>query len=306
MANIDKNKGMTLLWQGMESACTDPSTFELREFIDVVYSNSGLGTLTDRVTADKFSWEMPMDNFECGHAYIISTTEKNSFNIPGAVEASTGANSNLLTTFYPTEFTIKNKGTFHIISGSATNPSGWLPNAESNPHPMYKTVSGNLYVWFDGSSYAMSNGLGSSSGKITNASCLPNSSYGDGRDPETQTISISGFTGSSSSANGIYDVVGYFNTKPMFRNGSDCSYFYYFDGSKWVLSNNPVFVEGDTCYVSGTSDMFGTLSSNGNCFSGQSGTARDGLIDPRSLATESEQSLLATEDRVAILITEEN
>lgn len=293
MANIDKNKRQVTIFQSSGADCIEPKTTDLKQFIDIVYSASGQGTLTDRVTSQLEDF-LPISNLECGNSYLLNLTGVSTFNIPGATLAIEGANSNLMTTLFPTEFTITGKPTFHLTDNTV------------NKKPAYRTADGSMHVWFNNSTYVMSPNKASMAGAITNASCLPNSSYGDGRDPVSQSIQISGFTGSSASANGIFEEVGYFNDKPMFRNGSDCSYFYFFDGSRWVISNMAGSTSSDACFIRGTSDMFGALSSNGRCFTNQTGTSRDGKVDPRSLATESEQQLLATENKQSILITEEN
>jgi len=293
MANIDKNKRQVTIFQSSGSECVEPKTTDLKQFVNIVYTASGKGTLVDRVTSETASF-LPISNLECGNSYLLNLTGVSSFNIPGATLAIEGANTNLMTTLFPTVFTISGKGTFHLTD----NPV--------NKKPAYKTVDGTMYVWFNNTTYVMSPNLQSMAGAITNASCLPNASYGDGRDSTSQSIQISGFTGSAADANGVYEEVGYLNDKPMFRNGSDCSYFYFFDGSRWVISNMAGSTSTEACFIRGTSDMFGTLSSNGRCFENQTGTSRDGKVDPRSLATESKQHLLTTESKESILITEEN
>lgn len=293
MANIDKNKRQVTIFQSAGSECVEPKTTDLKQFVNIVYTASGKGTLVDRVTSETASF-LPISNLECGNSYLLNLTGVSSFNIPGATLAIEGANTNLMTTLFPTVFTISGKGTFHLTD----NPV--------NKKPAYKTADGTMYVWFNNTTYVMSPNLQSMAGAITNASCLPNASYGEGRDSTSQSIQISGFTGSAADANGVYEEVGYLNDKPMFRNGSDCSYFYFFDGSRWVISNMAGSTSSEACFIRGTSDMFGTLSSNGRCFENQTGTSRDGKVDPRSLATESKQHLLTTESKESILITEEN
>ena len=43
-----------------------------------------------------------------------------------------------------------------------------------------------------------------------------------------------------------------------------------------------------------------------SAFDGQKANVRDGAMDPRSLAVEDEKSLLSTEDKLNVMITEEN
>ena len=121
------------------------------------------------------------------------------------------------------------------------------------------------------------------------------------------SIEISGFTGGSSNANGMYFGVGYLNGKVLYRHGLSGDFYYFYNGSTWALTDTPVTISGGACYVNGGADVNGKLDnssgSNGNCFDGQ--TASVMMINGPRFA-EDEESLMSTEDKVNVLITEEN
>lgn len=302
MANIDKDTNVFIGFHGTNTGCSELNATDLAANITTIYGIKKGDQFDDRTPDVADNMFTNFDKILCGSGCFMYTKNASTFNIPNFTDATEGKNSKKLSTLYPYDFTIANVGTFHLMSGHKVASLSWI-----NDHPTYRTLDGNLYCWFDGSSYAISPGdVGNSSGKFTNASCLPNSSYGDGRDSATESVEMSGFTGSSADANGVYEEVGYLNGKSLYRNGSDCSYLYFWDGSKWVLTDTPVTTSGTACFISGTSEKFGTLSSNGRCFSGQTGKTTNAAVDPRSLATESQESVLATEDKKKVLITEAN
>ena len=301
MANIDKDTNVFIGFQGTSDGCAEINSTDLAGNVTVIYGILKGDQFDDRSPSVADNIFTNFNKILCGSGCFMYTNNSSNFNVPNFVDASDGKNTRKLSTLYPHDFTILNVGIFHLTSGHAVSSLSWI-----NDRPIYRTLDGGLYCWYDGSSYCISNEVGSSTGKFINGSCLPNSSYGDGRDSATESVEISGFTGGSASANGIYEEVGYINGKPLYRNGSDCSYMYYWDGSKWVLTNSPVTTLDGACFISGTSEKFGTLASNGNCFEGQTGRTSNAAVDPRSLATESEEAVLATEDKKKVLITEAN
>ena len=310
MANIDKINGISG-FQGTDSSCGSVSLYGLRNFIDKVFVSSPNGTsYTVQTTSGANSPFAAVKNFDCGIGYIFfragAESTWSTFNIPNFEVGNLASTNKRCTTLFPESFTITGKGTFHLTSGA--DPSKVSP-AWYSKMPVYKTANGSLSAWFDGSVYQISASVGNKSGAINNGSYLPNAHYGDAKSSSSM-IEISGFTGSSAAANGQYAEVGYLNKQPLFRLAKDGKFYYFFNGSTWVLTDTPITVNGGACYINGGSSKTGTLDnssgSNGNCFDGQKANVRDGAMDPRSLAIEDEKSLLSTEDKLNVMITEEN
>jgi hypothetical protein len=298
MANIGNTKSISG-WQGSPESCGAVGIYDLRNHIDKIFVASatmGSGYLT--VNADEAGGSFALvKNFECGSAYIFfrNASSSSTFNIPSFVQGNVANNLGRVTTFYPTEFSIEGKGAFQITTS-------WNKNS-----PVYK--GGSHSIWFNGSSYVLSSAVNNNSNALQNGSVLPNASYGDHK-TSSSTIEISDFTGSSSGANGLYAEVGYYNDQKLYRQALTGNYFYFFNGSAWVLTNTPINTSGSACYINGTSELTGRLDnsggSNGRCFDGQTGRVMDGGMDPRSIATEDELALMSTEDKLKVLITEED
>ena len=306
IGNLKQNSG----WHGSDLSCGNVGIYDLRTHIDIVFTmqTSGIGQAVQTAATANSPFAM-IKNFECGNAYIFFRNESSTatFNIPHFVQGNVANNSGLVTTIYPTEFVVEGKGTFHLTAGireTGSNAAAWHENA-----PAYKTIDGSHKIWFDGSEYVLSSKVGDKSGALVNGSVLPNMSFGESKSASS-TVEMSNFTGNSVSANGVYVEVGYLNDQKLYRHAETGNYYYFFNGSIWVLSDTPFNTSGSACYINGTSSVTGTLNnsggSNGRCFDGQSGFVRDGGMDPRSLATEDELSLMSTEDKLKVLITEEN
>ena len=309
MANIGKIKGVSG-WQGSDQSCDKVSLYDLRNYIDLVFVQDAGGTkYTIQNTASANSPFASVKNFECGSGSIFFRKGEDSswstFNIPHYEQGNLADNGNkLVTTMFPVEFTIEGKGTFHLTSGDANQSKAWYSNM-----PVYKTANGSLSVWYNGSSYVVSGTTGNASGGLLNNSFLPNAPYGTSK-TSSPSVEITGFTGNSANANGLYVGVGYLNDKVLYRHAKTGDFYYFFNGQTWVLTDTPITVNGGACYVNGGADVNGKLDnasgSNGNCFDGQTANVSDGSMDPRSLATEDENSLMSTEDRLKVLITEDN
>lgn len=311
MANIKSGVLGNVGWQGTDEACGPVSVYNLRQYINTVFTVDPSGTRTVDQNATQASGDFAaISQFECGNSYIFyrqEGTKNTTFNLPDYVLGNPPASSGAVTTRYPTEFSIEGKGTFHITSGYKDPGVSGL--AWFNTHPVYKTKTNENKIWYDGNSYVLSTKVGDRTGGLDNESVLPNISFGD-HATSSHTIEISGFTGTSAAANGLYAEVGYLHGQPMYRHGK-YGYYYFFDGTHWILSNRAYNASGSSCYIKGSTDKFGPLNNasggNGRCFDGQTGNARDGEVDPRSLATESDvdMKLLATEAVDAkVLITE--
>tara|TARA_B100000282_G_scaffold93060_1_gene65474 strand:+ start:199 stop:1098 length:900 start_codon:yes stop_codon:yes gene_type:complete len=299
MANIGNIPTVTG-WQGDLSTCSDASLFNFRNFISSVFVASPAGnSLVSQVPASANGAFATIKNFECGAGFLFfrSRGSTATFEIPHLELGNLTNNSKLVTTFYPTHFSIEEFGEFHITT--KFNKSA----------PTYELVNGLKTIWFDGSSYVLSDGLGSNNNALKNNSVLPNAPYGQ-LVTSSSTIVISDFTGNSASMNGLYVEVGYANNKKLYRQASTGVHFYFFDGSSWNLTDTPVNTSGSACYIKGTADLTGKLDnsngSNGRCTDGQVARVMDGGVDPRSLATEDELKLLSTEDKLKVLVTEED
>lgn len=300
MANIGNVKSVSG-WQGTPESCDGVGIYDLRNHINKLFvatpsMGSGLTVQTASSANGAFA---TVKKFECGASYIFfrNPSSSSTFNIPSFVQGNVQNNPGRVTTFYPTEFSIEGKGTFHITTS-------W-----NKTSPVYKVVDGSHMIWFNGSSYVLSSGVNNNSNALQNGSVLPNASYGDHK-TSSSTIEIDDFTGSSVGANGLYAEVGYYNGQKLYRHALTGNYYYFFNGSAWVLTDTPINTSGSACYINGTSELTGRLNnsggSNGRCFDGQSGRVMDGGMDPRSLATEDELSLMSTEDKLKVLITEED
>lgn len=310
MANIKSGVNGVTGFQGTDEACGQTSIYNLRQHIDTIFAQSNSGSaITDGTAASASGTWATMKNFECGHAYIFyrNAGSNATFNISNFVQGNPESRTGAVTTRYPMEFSIEGKGTFHITAGYKDPGVSGL--AWFNEHPVYKTTTNSNKIWYDGNSYVLSTKVGDKSGSLDNESILPNISYSDAHVTSSHTIEISGFTSSSAAANGLYAEVGYLNSKPVYRHGK-YNYYYFFNGTHWMLSNTAFHTGGSACYIKGTADVFGPLnnanSTSGRCFDNQIGNARDGEVDPRSLATEAvNEKLLATEAAEAkVLITE--
>ena len=311
MANINKIKGISG-WHGTDASCEKVNLYDLRNYIEMMFMQSTSGTsYVVQPSASANSPFASIKSFECGTASIFfrggDESSWNTFNIPHFNQGNLDNNgNNLVTTLFPEHFNVTGKGEFHLTTGAdpAKVSKAWYSNK-----PVYKTADGSLSAWYNGSTYVISANVGSMSGAVENGSFIPNAHYGDSKSTSA-SIEIGGFTGGSANANGLYFGVGYLNDKVLYRHGSTGAFFYFFNGQTWVLTDTPVTVSGGACYVNGGSDINGKLDnssgSNGNCFDGQTANVSDGSMDPRSLATEDEESLMSTEDKVNVLITEEN
>tara|TARA_B100000676_G_C17988331_1_gene793336 strand:+ start:538 stop:1440 length:903 start_codon:yes stop_codon:yes gene_type:complete len=300
MANIGNISSISG-WQGTPETCGNVGIYDLRNHINKVFvadPSMSSGYLVQIASAANGAFAT-VKNFECGSSYIFfrNPSSSSTFNIPGFAQGNVENNQGRVTTFYPTEFVIQGKGTFHITT---------MWNQES---PVYKTANGSHMIWFNGSTYVLSSGVNNNSNALQNGSVLPNISYGDNQ-TSSATIVVDDFTGSSVGANGLYVEVGYYNDQKLYRHALTGNYYYFFNGSVWVLTDTPINTSGSACYINGTSELTGRLNnsngSNGRCFDGQSGRVMDGGMDPRSLATEDELSLMSTEDKLKVLITEED
>lgn len=312
MANINKINGISGL-QGTDVSCESVSLYGLRNYIDKVFVASTSGSAYNVQTASSANSPFAtVKNFDCGNAYIFFRSGSESswsvFNIPHFEQGNLENNGNkLVTTLYPDHFTITGKGEFHLTSG--VNDPGSGSKAWYQTMPVYKTVDSSLKCWFDGSSFVISSRVGNKSGSVLNNSVLPNAPYGDA-ETSSAKVEIAGFTGGSANANGLYVEVGYLNGKILYRHAGNGDFYYFFNGQTWVLTDTPVTVNGGACYVNGGVEVNGKLDnssgSNGNCFDGQTANVNDGSMDPRSLATEDAESLMSTEDKLKVLISEAN
>jgi hypothetical protein len=301
MANINNIPGIAG-WQGEVSSCDEVSVHNLRNHIFKVFSVATSGsTFTTQEASSANGLFALIKNFECGNAYIFfrNSSSTATFNIPHFVQGNVENNPNRVTTLYPVEFSIDGHGEFHITSS-------WKEES-----PVYRTLNKSKYIWFDGSSYVLSSGVSNTANSLKNNSVLPNTPYGEAN-TSSATIMISNFTGNSSGANGLYVEVGYYKNQKLFRHALTGNYYYFFNGSNWVLTDTAINIAGSSCYINGSSELTGSLNnvngSNGRCFDGQVGTVRSGEVDARSLGTESDadQKLLATESETdqKVLISE--
>ena len=312
MANINKINGISG-FQGTDVSCENVSLYGLRNYIDKVFATSTSGSsYSVQPASSSNSPFATIKNFECGNGYIFFRSGAESswsvFNIPHFEQGNLENNSNkLVTTLFPEHFTIEGKGEFHLTSG--VNDPGSGSKAWYQTMPVYKTLDSSLKCWFNGSSYVISSRVGNTSSSVLNNSFIPNAPYGDAK-TSSATVEISGFTGGSANANGLYAEVGYVNGKILYRHAKTGDFYYFFSGQTWVLTDTPITVNGGACYVNGGSDVNGKLDnsggSNGNCCDGQTANVSDGSMDPRSLATEDEDSLMSTEDKLKVLITEDD
>lgn len=308
MANITNIPGISG-WQGLNSSCEQAGVYDYRNYIEKVFVAMTSGSVYDVVNAATANSPFAVfKNFECGNSYIFfrNPSSSDDFNIGGFIMSNVSGNSlNRMTTLYPESFVIEGKGTFHITTG--VNEPGVSGNAWYNNKPVYMTENRSSKIWYDGSQYVMSSVVGNKSGSIGNESKLPNLEFGDHKS-SSSTVVVSGFTGSSAGANDIYVHVGYLKSEKVYRSATTGNYFYFFNGSSWILSDEPFNITGN--YVMRGSTLTGkvdnTNGSNGRGFDGQSGLVRDGGTDPRSLATEDSLNIMSTEDKVSGLITEEN
>ena len=309
MANIPKLEYANGL-QGTDATCGEASVYDLRNYIQTVFTMAPSARKyenQDASGADNMFATVP--NLKCGAGYLLSlnkTSNWTSFNVPHFVLANTANRVYRMTTLFPESFEIQGYGKFHLTSGEY-NASGlaWYEN-----YPVYKTENGSLVCWYDGSQYRISGVIGSTSSSVGNGSKIPNAPYTTSNEPTTSSLSIeiTNFTGSCAEANGFYYEVGYLKSNKVYRHAKTGKYFYYFDGSRWVFTDTPFNLSG--LYVMGTSSLTGALDntngSNGSGCAGMRGLVSDGSVDPRSLATESEEHILSTEDEKSVMITESN
>lgn len=311
MANISKI-GALSGFQGTDSGCEKVSLYDLRNYIDTVTvaATSGSGYVSGTTAAANSPFAL-LKNFECGTAcYFYRKGEPNSwsvFNVAHLELGNLASNAKRMTTLYPEQFTITGKGTFHLTTG--VKESGSSAPAWYSTHPVYMTTNRSLKCWFDGSTYVISSVVGNKSGSVVNNSVLPNAPYGS-HETSSSTIQVTGFTGGSSNANGLYAEVGYINKNKLYRHAGNGNFYYFNDGSRWALTDTPITTSGTACHINGGTSVSGKLDnsngSNGRCFDGQVGSVSDGSVDSRSLGTEDELSIMATEDKESALITEEN
>lgn len=296
-------------WQGLNSSCNQVGVYDLKNYVDKVFvaitAGSSFIVQNASVANSPFA---AMKTFDCGNSYIFFRNKASSaaFNIDGFIMSNVSGNSlSRMTTLYPDSFVIEGKGTFHLTTG--VNEPGVSGDAWYKGMPVYMTENRSSKIWYDGSQYVMSSVIGNKSGSVSNGSKLPNVAFGDHKS-SSSTVVVSGFTGSSAGANDIYAHVGYLKTEKVYRSATTGKYFYFFNGSSWVLADQPFNITGN--YVMRGSTLTGkvdnTSGSNGRGFDGQSGLVRDGGTDPRSLATEDSMNIMSTEDKVSGLITEEN
>lgn len=181
-----------------------------------------------------------------------------------------------------------------------------------NDYPVYKqtsTVSGGIaeFAWFDGSSYQLSSAVGNMSGAVANGSCVPNHNGYTNLVTNAAEYEVSSFTGSGSSANGIYCHTGNYNGKKVFTHTGSCSWFMYYDSSlsKWVLTDTRYNMTG--IWIAGgdgdtPTGCFDAASGSG--FDGAAGCATDAGTSPDSLATEDKLAVLAVESGLSVLVDE--
>lgn len=308
MANIDgKIAGVSGL-MGQDNGCEPVKVYDLRNHIEKIFSMDVSGTRfapqnVNDANMEEFS---EIYHFKCGAGYLFynKSDSTQTYSIPNMAQGNLSASSARMTTLYPESFTIEGRGEFFLTSGyiePGQNANGWYSDM-----PVYKTKNGAHKIWFDGSSYVLSSTIGNKTNSFTNQAVLPNVEYSDVHKTTSHFIEFSGFSGGASDSNGYYYEVGYYNGKKVYRHGKNGGKYYFFDGSNWVLADTPF--NKSSCSITGSSDIYGKLDnssgSNGTCYDGQVAFVRDGGIDPRSLATEDELSLMATEDELKVLITE--